>query len=211
MRRGILAGAAGLGFACGSSSPEPGAPPPPEAAPAAAAAAALRPAITGRVQYYDIDGTSPGELREQIKRLGPRDEGAPRDALTVWNLEWAYHEATGPSGGSCGLRDVRVTLDLETTLPRWTPPQGASPSLVQTWRTYLDHVKVHEAGHRRIAEQNARDLMNALTALRGTTCKEAWDQASPTAERIVSEGRVKNRAYDLETKHGQTQGVVLGP
>jgi len=38
-----------------------------------------------------------------------------------------------------------------------------------------------------------------------------WDAAQRTATRVVEEGRTRNRAYDVETKHGQTQGVVLAP
>src|SRR3989475_794827 len=57
----------------------------------------------------------------------------------------------------------------------------------------------------------ARELMTALTALRGTSCAALSDQATRTAEQIVADGRARNRAYDVQTQHGQTQGVELGP
>ena len=72
-------------------------------------------------------------------------------------------------------------------------------------------MRQHEAGHRAIAEQNARDLLAALSSMRAATCQQVMDAASRTGERIVAEGRAKNRAYDVQTKHGQTQGVVLPP
>jgi len=204
MRRAILAAAA-LGLACSS-----GPPPTPAAGPAPAAAPeAVRPTITVREHYYDIDGSSTGALRDQIRRLGPKDGGESRDALTVWNLEWTYHEV--PSSDACALRDVRVTLDVAITLPRWAAPRGAAPEVVAAWRKYLEHVRLHEAGHRAIAERNARDLTAALAAVRAPSCREAGDSASRTAEQIVADGRARNRAYDVDTKHGQTQGVVLGP
>jgi len=62
-----------------------------------------------------------------------------------------------------------------------------------------------------IAERNARALYAALTPLRAATCDELHSVASRTGEEIVAEGRARNRAYDVQTKHGQTQGVELGP
>lgn len=181
------------------------------ASPAAAVASPAPPrlAIENSVQYYDIDGSSAGALRGQINRLGPREGGNPRDALTVWNLEWTYGQVR--TGSDCVLRDVQLTLTLTTTLPRWKPPSDAPPRLLQSWRTYLGHVTLHEAAHRAVAEQNARDLMAALSALRTPTCDQVWEQASHAAEEIVAAGRAKNRAYDVATKHGQTQGVTLVP
>lgn len=211
MRRPATVVAAVLVTACGGSTP------PPEAAPApastGAAPAAARVSITGREQFYDIDGTSAGALREGIHRLGPRDaSGTSLDALTVWDLQWTYKAVPVSSvDSSCALQDLKVTLNVTVTLPRWTPPAGAPASLRESWRTYLEHVKVHEAGHRAIAERNARDLYRALSAVRGPTCPQLDALASRTGEDIVADGRARNRAYDVETKHGQTQGVVLGP
>jgi len=197
-----------LAAACGSSSPEVAPPPSPAAAPAAAPAP--RPAIAATEQYYDIDGSSAGALRDQINRLGPKDEsGKPRDALTVWSIEWGYAATSRPDG--CVLRDVKVSLNVTVTLPRWKPPATASPEVVKAWQSYVKAVRVHEAGHRAIAERNAREVFAALTPLRGMNCDLLSDEASRTAERIVADGRARNRAYDVETKHGQTQGVVLGP
>jgi len=76
---------------------------------------------------------------------------------------------------------------------------------------YLKAVRLHEAGHRTIAERNAREVMAALTPLRGTNCDKLSGEATRLAEQIVADGRARNRSYDLQTKHGQTQGVELGP
>ena len=210
MREAALLAAAVLTCACASSSPEPASAPTPAADSAALARAAPRATIAAREQYYDIDGSSAGALRNQIRRLGPRDEsGKSQDALTVWNLEWGY--GTGQRGDSCVLRDVKVTLDVSVTLPRWKPPATASPELLRTWQAYLKAVRLHEAGHRAIAERNAREVMAALTPLRGTNCDKLSGEATRLAEQIVADGRARNRAYDVQTKHGQTQGVDLGP
>src|SRR5437016_9400005 len=207
MRTATLAVVA-LAYACGSSSPEVAPPPVPAAAPGAPTAA--RPSIVATEQYYDIDGSSTGALRDQINRLGPKDEsGKSRDALTVWSIEWGYGTASRPDG--CVLRDLKVTLNVTVTLPRWKPPASASADLLKSWQAYLKAVRLHEAGHRTIAERNARAGMAALTPLRGANCDLLSDDASRTAQRPVADGRARNRAYDIETKHGLTQGVELGP
>src|SRR2546422_759970 len=161
MRPTLLA-AVLLTFACASSSPEPASAPTPASDSAALARTAPRAAITAREQYYDIDGSSAGALRDQIRRLGPKDEsGKSHDALTVWNLEWTY--GTAQRGDSCALRDVKVTLDVSVTLPRWTPPSTATRQLTDTWRTYLRNVKLHESGHRALAE--ASESIASLVAV----------------------------------------------
>jgi len=199
-----------LTCACASSSPEPASAPTPAADSAALARTAPRASINAREQYYDIDGSSAGALRNQISRLGPKDEsGKSQDALTVWSVESVY--GTAQRGDSCVLRGVRVTLDVAVTLPRWKPPATATAELRRSWQAYLKAVRLHEAGHRTIAERNAREVMAALTTLRGANCDKLSDEATRTAERIVADGRARNRAYDVQTKHGQTQGVELGP
>jgi len=206
--RTVTLAAVALAYACGSSSPEVAPPPAPATAPVAASAP--RPSMVATEQYYDIDGSSAGALRDQINRLGPKDEsGKSRDALTVWSIEWSYAATSRPDG--CVLRDVKVTLNVAVTLPRWKPPATATPEVVKSWQAYLRAVRLHEAGHRAIAERNAREVFAALTPLRGMNCDLLSDEASRTAERLVADGRARNRAYDVETKHGQTQGVVLGP
>ena len=199
-----------LTFACASSSPEPASAPTPALDSAALARAVPRALVAASEQYYDIDGSSAGALRNQISRLGPKDEsGKSQDALTVWSIEWGY--GTIQRGDSCVLRDVKVTLNVAVTLPRWKPPTTATAELRKTWQAYLKAVRLHEAGHRAIAERNAREVMAALTPLRGTNCDKLSDEATRTAERIVADGRARNRAYDVQTQHGQTQGVELGP
>src|SRR6266480_5318511 len=130
----LIPAAVALAYACGSSTPEPVSTPTPAADSAALARAALRATIAAREQYYDIDGSSAGALRNQINRLGPKDEsGESKDALTVWSVESAY--AAAQRGDSCVLRDVKVTLDVTVTLPRWKPPATATAQLVRTWQT----------------------------------------------------------------------------
>src|SRR5207245_8253377 len=130
--RPLIPAALLLAYACGSSNPEPVSAPTP-ADSAALARATPHALIAAREQYYDIDGSSAGALRDQINRLGPKDEsGKSRDALTVWSIEWSYAATSRPGG--CVLRDVKVTLNVAVTLPRWKPSATATPGVVKSWQ-----------------------------------------------------------------------------
>src|SRR5256885_7729881 len=172
-----------LAYACGSWNPERVSAPTP-ADSAALARATPHALIAAREQYYDIDGSSAGALRNQINRLGPKDEsGESKDALTVWSVESAY--AAAQRGDSCVLRDVKVTLNVSVTLPRWKPPATATADVRKKWQAYLTALRLHEAGHRTIAERNAREGMAALTPLRGAGCDKLSGEAPRTAGRVV--------------------------
>src|SRR5256714_15617888 len=206
MRAAILATLA-LASACGSSAPEVA--PTPAPAPASGVPpGAGRPSIVAAEQYYDIDGSSTGALRNQIDRLGPKDEsGKSQDALTVWSIEWGF--GTAQRGDSCVLRDVKVTLNVAVTLPRWKPPAMASRELLKTWQAYFKAVRLHEAGHRTIAERNAREVMAALTPLRGTSCDKLSDEAARTAERIVAVGGAGRHGDDGRKREELAEGGVI--
>ena len=138
----------------------------PRAVPTPTPVAAAGLSIAGHERYYVVTGSTVEALRDAMRRHGPKDhDGGRRDALTVWDMEWAYR--TRHTAGGCELRDLRVTLNVTIMLPRWTPPAGASARLVRSWSTFLERVQVHEAGHKAIAEQSARDLVAALSSLRG--------------------------------------------
>src|SRR2546423_4840727 len=189
----------------GSSSPEVAPPPAPVSTVAPTAA---MPSIVAREQYYDIDGSSAGALRNQIRRLGPKDESRKsQDALTVWSIEWVY--GTAQRGDSCVLRDVKVTVNVAVTLPRWKPPAMASRELLKTWQAYFKAVRLHEAGHRTIAERNAREVMAALTPLRGTSCDKLSDEAARTAERIVAVGGAGRHGDDGRKREELAEGGVI--
>src|ERR1043166_10053746 len=108
----LIPAAVMLAYACGSSTPEPASAPTPALDSAALARAAPRATIAAREQYYDIDGSSAGALRNQINRLGPKDEsGTSKDALPVWSVESAY--AAAQRGDSCVLRSEERRVGKE--------------------------------------------------------------------------------------------------
>lgn len=197
----IIALAVAPGCASGGPSVPPNGP--------LALARAAAPSIQSHERYYEVHGTSATALRDDMRRNGPATHGVTEDALTVWDLTWTYRDHSVDDG--CVLQDVRVTLTVTVTLPHWTPPPDAPEQLIAAWTRFFERIRVHEAGHQTIAERSAGELASALSGLHSATCQALWTTAERLATRVVERGRAQNRAYDVETQHGQTQGVELGP
>lgn len=152
------------------------------------------------IEYYDVSGSTQWEIRDQLNTLASVDENGFRgDALTSWKIRWTWD---GYGTEACDLSSVTATYDIEVRLPRWTPPQDASPELVTKWNTYvlalLEHEKVHV--------DNVVDYLPYLIkTIRGATCNTAEDRA----QEVLAELRSADLKYDEETNHGATQGAIF--
>lgn len=188
--------------ACGASAatparprPEPGGVNPP---------AAAKPTFA----YYEVTGSSARDLALSMRRLAP-PAGFGR---TLWNVTWAMRwEPAGGLGATCRITAATVTLRTEVRLPHWDPPADASPGLVAQWHRFIESLRVHENGHLEIAVQAQREVERALRRLEAPSCTMMQGVGNQTAERILSELRGRERAYDERTRHGATQGAVWPP
>jgi predicted secreted Zn-dependent protease len=167
--------------------------------------------VEGRtsVTYYDVHGRSYAELRADMRRLGPKIFGGSFVGETRSPMSWSWRtEST--TGGSCTLREVRVRLNAQILLPRWTPPADADSSVVAEWNRFIAALEAHEAGHKDISARAGRDLKDQLRALTGA-CSLVSMRASDIAQRIIDAANVAQKRYDAETRHGLTQGTGFGP
>ena len=114
------------------------------------------------------------------------------------------------AGSSCTLRDVRVKVNAEIVLPRWTPPADADSSVITEWNRFITALETHEAGHKDISARAGRDLKDQLRGLTGL-CSQVNMRASDIARRVIDGASQAQRRYDAETRHGLAQGTTFGP
>lgn len=167
--------------------------------------------VEGRtsVIYYDVSGRTYAELHADMRRLGPKTYGNSYVGETRSPMSWSWRtEST--TGGSCTLRDVRVRVNAEILLPRWTPPADADSSVVTEWKRFIAALETHEAGHKDISGRAGRDLKDQLRALTGP-CSQVSMRANDIARRIIDDAAQAQKRYDAETRHGLTQGTGFGP
>lgn len=160
------------------------------------------------VTYYDIHGRTLEELRSDMRRLGPKVNGASFVGETRSPMRWRWRtESIGTS--MCMIQDVTVSVAAVITLPRWNPPSGADADLVTAWNRFLGALETHEAGHKDISARAGRDIVTKLRGMSGF-CSQMSATANDVARAIVDRATEEQREYDDSTRHGLTQGTSFG-
>jgi predicted secreted Zn-dependent protease len=157
---------------------------------------------------YAVAGATAAQLREAVALLGPRRGGARFAAYTDWTVAWSYAAAVTERGVRPDA--VRVDVAVTCTLPRWRPPRGAAPALVEAWGAYLAAAGRHERGHVELAVAAgcaALDALRATPACPGATPLDAT--ARGRVEVVIERFRRREARYDEATGHGEAQGVRL--
>lgn len=167
--------------------------------------------VSGRttVDYYDVHGSSFAELRADMRRLGPKVNGSSYVGETRSPMQYSWQTET-IAPGSCSIKDVRVSMNAQILLPRWTPPADADSALVTEWKRFITALELHESGHKDISARAGREIVEQLRGMSGL-CSQVSMRASDIARRIFDRARDEQARYDADTRHGLTQGTTFGP
>jgi predicted secreted Zn-dependent protease len=150
-------------------------------------AAEQEPGVSIDYVYYKIRGATANELRAQMDQLGPVDRfGHRHDMDTQWEVNWNY----------------------PFTFPTWEPPPGASAELVDQWNSYLKLGQIHEDGHKEVALEASREILQAFQATPAqSSCDLLEQEVDQKGQALLEQFRQKEIAYDETTDHGATQGA----
>ncbi|MCR6700196.1 MAG: DUF922 domain-containing Zn-dependent protease [Dokdonella sp.] len=139
--------------------------------------------------------------------LRPRGEDGGRyDAYTRWKLEWRYLYREQRDG--CRRTSFRTHLTTTIHLPRWQALPDAAPDLRQRWEAYVAALDRHERHHEALAIEAADALERRVGAIdRAADCKTLEAEVNAAGEAVIEDYRARQRAYDVETGHGRSEGV----
>jgi predicted secreted Zn-dependent protease len=151
--------------------------------------------------YYEISGSTADELRAQMNQQGPLDplEGVRYDARTDWYISWTW---PGYGSSDCDLSKTTVSYDIKVTVPYWKPASTTDPKLIEQWNHYLNNLSTHEQGH---VNSVVKNYPRVKEAIQRSTCLTA-EQA---AQDMLNTFQQANTDYDVQTKHGETQGAIF--
>ncbi|TBR10885.1 MAG: DUF922 domain-containing protein [Lysobacter sp.] len=177
--------------------------------PAHATAPTARTRVRDETVFYDVSGITTHDIAQQINLHGP---GGIYRSLVAGNtkasIEWSLEMQQ--ARGSCSLAGVDITLDVRTTLPRWTDAGRATRQVRRKWERFLERLQDHEARHRAIGIETASRVQAA--ALARTVAPDCMSLRAAIAAVVVNEireGGRRNREFDTQTRHGLDTGLGL--
>jgi predicted secreted Zn-dependent protease len=162
-----------------------------------------------QIEYYEVRGATVDALRRELDARGPfGDSGRRGDGLTRWNIAWRY--GLDSNAARCTASNIIVDLDIRMILPRWAKPADVNPNLVARWNRYVAALRLHEDGHRELAETAAREVRQRLAAEPvARDCDRLRKRMDSRANERLNELRREQAEYDRVTDFGKQQGVRL--
>lgn len=168
--------------------------------------AAAAPIVTQRVDYYDVAGATPSDIRADLNRLRPESKGERHDALTRWNVRWRYTYKI--SAQDCSFASVTTTLDVVITMPRLKPDASVPAAVARQFSDYLERLMLHEQGHVDGAIDFAKRIDAGIRALPPQpSCDALGKAANALGNDLVKQAQQSSDEYDARTLHGRTQGA----
>jgi predicted secreted Zn-dependent protease len=168
-------------------------------------------AVEEQVQtsYYDISGSTPGQIWQEMRARGPATPDGKRwTAYTRWDIRWRFEFDESPRG--CRIGGIDVRLRIRYTMPRWEEPREASATVARQWSRFIDALEVHEEGHGDFGREAAERVEAELPRLPARRdCQAASRAANAVGDRIIEEVAADERDYDRRTNHGATQGTAF--
>ena len=162
--------------------------------------------ITADETLYNITGNTPEALLTAMQRGGPHIGDTPFFGRTSWYVQWQLHYQ--PINEGCVMQQVDVWLNIETILPKWTPPSDAPQTLKHDWQTFYDRLENHEKAHFKNGVEAAEHIIAALRSMKAGSCSNLEATANKQAREIMNHYLEQERLYDEHTRHGATEGVV---
>lgn len=150
--------------------------------------------------YFPIGGTTLHEIEAELKRRGPRLDGSSARHPGATRMEFTTRVTYGEKNGRCGVVDATVRVKATVILPRWTRRGRSDRDTRLIWDTLAADIKRHEEAHVVIARNHARDMEQALKAVRNLRgCDAARQQVDrATARALAAHDREQDRFDRIE-------------
>lgn len=164
---------------------------------ALAASSASGASVSRTYSYFAIGGTTVEEIEHELKRRGPQVKSTGLRHPGATRMEFTTRVGYGEHNGRCSVVEAVVTVKANMILPRWRARNRSDGETRLIWDTLAADIKRHEESHVVIARNHARELEDALKAIRRErSCAAAQDKATATQERILAKHDRAQERFD---------------
>ena len=148
------------------------------------------------VETYTVDGATPADVRQAVARRG-------EPSATDWAVLFDYE--VNPTPFHCTAIQPRVELKLWMHIPFLRDVPSATR---EACAADIEALRVHEDGHLAIDRETAHAVVELLrSAPAQANCDALRIETKHAVERILEEGRARNRTYD-EQRRAQSSGCM---
>lgn len=103
-----------------------------------------------------------------------------------------------------------VSASIVQLFPQWDVDRIEAPILHTLWDKYMTNLKTHENGHTENAKNAGIEIEKALWEMPTmSTCEALATAANNKANQIIKQHNDWDTQYDIDTKHGATQGAIF--
>ena len=165
--------------------------------------------VDERVETWRINAGNPSAVVATLQTGLPRAGGLGYAGQLSWSVHWDYRSIADSSG--CRVADANVYLQTTMITPMWTAPANADGAVMSEWERFLRALEIHEQGHRTIAVRGATQLWQAILSVSAPSCDLIAGLVETVTRPVVDDLRRAEERYDVETRHGETQGATFRP
>ena len=165
------------------------------------------PLVTRSMDYYDVTGSTPQQVRASLDQLGPTHtrDGKRYDSLTYEKTTWRFTFRGLPN---CAITGASVKAEILMRFPRLHVDAGTPPSLTKAFAAYTDKLMAHQNGHVQKIIDTARQIEIGIGGLPPIQdCKGLEKSANHLGHNLLKELHRWRRDYDDRTLHGRAQGA----
>ena len=166
------------------------------------------PKVNINTEYYSIYGSTANELRNEMNtKSSIKQSGNTYDAYTSWFVNWRFN--WNENHGKCSMTNVKTTVKVNFTLPKWKNSNSAAVDLKKRWTHYYNALITHENGHKDFGVNAAKEVESRLSVLSAKSCSSLKSKANRLGKKIIDKYIVLEKKYDKNTNHGMKNGAVF--
>lgn len=161
--------------------------------------------LTEEFDFFSVYPVSINDLGPALLAAGRQQALGPAAiAETLSRHNWSIDMTS--DNRACSVTGASVTLEVIYRMPKVVSDDD---DVMERWETLYPRILQHERQHKDIAYEISQEILASLNALRpAADCDALVETANAIVDRLHTEERRRQRAFDKRTIGGETEGVI---